>query len=142
MEKEGMSDNFLNGIDWATFDMGQVTQGVWDHIEKLLMKFFQAHTKEELYKEALRLNIMIYPVSTPEDIAENEQLKDREYWVQVEHPELEETITYPNVPVKAGETPIRIRRRAPLIGEHNKEVYEELGLSKEDLAILKQAGVI
>jgi formyl-CoA transferase len=34
-------------------------------------------------------------------------------------------------------------RRAPLIGEHNEEVYiNELGLSKEELLTLKQAGVI
>jgi crotonobetainyl-CoA:carnitine CoA-transferase CaiB-like acyl-CoA transferase len=41
------------------------------------------------------------------------------------------------------ETPWKIYRRAPLIGEHNQEIYEkELGLSKEDMAILKANGVI
>jgi crotonobetainyl-CoA:carnitine CoA-transferase CaiB-like acyl-CoA transferase len=142
MEKDGMADDFLKGTNWDTFDMGQVTQGVWDHIEGLLMKFFQAHTKEELYSEALELNIMVYPVSTPKDIAENEQLRAREYWIQVEHPELGETITYPGASIEAGATPIKIRRRAPLIGEHNEEIFGELGFSKGDLAIFKQAGII
>jgi crotonobetainyl-CoA:carnitine CoA-transferase CaiB-like acyl-CoA transferase len=41
------------------------------------------------------------------------------------------------------ETPWKIQRRAPLIGEHNEEVYEkELGLSKEQVTILKANGVI
>ena len=142
MDKEGMSDDFLREIDWDKFDMGQVTQEVWSHMERLMVKFFQAHTKEELYGEALRLNIMIYPVSTPKDIAGNRQLEIREYWLQVEHPELGETLTYPGAAIKASLTPTQIRRRAPLIGEHNEEIYGELGLSKGDLVILKQTGVI
>ena len=36
-----------------------------------------------------------------------------------------------------------IRRRAPLIGEHNLEIYEkELGLSRQQLTVLKESGVI
>jgi crotonobetainyl-CoA:carnitine CoA-transferase CaiB-like acyl-CoA transferase len=41
------------------------------------------------------------------------------------------------------EAPWRISRRAPLIGEHNQEIYEEeLGLSKDETRLLKEAGVI
>jgi hypothetical protein len=32
--------------------------------------------------------------------------------------------------------------RAPLIGEHNVEVYEGLGLTKAEMVNYKQAGVI
>ncbi|MBP1707292.1 MAG: hypothetical protein H6Q39_1016, partial [Chloroflexi bacterium] len=32
--------------------------------------------------------------------------------------------------------------RAPLVGEHNLEVYSEIGLSNQDLVNLKQADVI
>ena len=53
------------------------------------------------------------------------------------------SITYPGVFTNASETPLTISRRAPLIGEHNEEIYEkELGLSREELLILKQAGII
>jgi crotonobetainyl-CoA:carnitine CoA-transferase CaiB-like acyl-CoA transferase len=41
------------------------------------------------------------------------------------------------------ETPWRISRRAPLIGEHNKEIYqEELGFSREEMLLLKEARII
>jgi len=63
--------------------------------------------------------------------------------VEVEHPELGETITYVGSPYKMTVAPWRISRRAPLIGEHNREIYEgELGLSPKHTRLLKEAGVI
>jgi crotonobetainyl-CoA:carnitine CoA-transferase CaiB-like acyl-CoA transferase len=63
--------------------------------------------------------------------------------VELEHPELGTAITYPGAYGFFSESPVKISRRAPLIGEHNEEIYEkELGISKEKLVILKQAGVI
>ena len=57
--------------------------------------------------------------------------------------ELGTTVTYPGPFAKASETPIKTSRRAPLIGEHNEEVYlDELGLSQQDLLTLQQAKVI
>lgn len=142
MDREGMCDDFLRGIDWDNFDMGQLTQEVWSKIEGLMVRFFKSHTKEELYREALRLNIMVYPVSTPKDIAENEQLGSREFWLEMDHPELGDTITYPGPAARASLTPAKVLRRAPYIGEHNQEVYGELGLSGDDLVVLKQSGVV
>ncbi len=142
MDREGMSDDFLRGIDWDHFDMGQLTQEVWSKIEEVMVRFFKTHTKEELYREALRLNIMVYPVSTPKDIAESEQLDSRHFWIQMEDPELGEMITYPGPGARASLTPVLLRKRAPHIGEHNEEVYRELRFSRDDLVVLKQSGVI
>jgi crotonobetainyl-CoA:carnitine CoA-transferase CaiB-like acyl-CoA transferase len=70
-------------------------------------------------------------------------LSSREFWAQVEHPELGEAITYPGPFLRASLTPLGIKRRAPLVGEHNKEVYRDLlGFSDADLILLSQAGVI
>ena len=72
-----------------------------------------------------------------------EQLKVRDFWEEVDHPELHTTVTYPGAFVKMAQAPCKIRQRAPLIGEHNNEIYiEELGFSKEELTVLKQAKVI
>ena len=142
MDKEGMSDNFLRGIDWDNFDMAGITQEVWDHMERLIIKFFQAYTKQELYDKSLEWGSMVYPVATTKEIIGNKQLESREYWLPVEHPELGEAIVYPGAAVKVSLAPMVIRRRAPLIGEHNEEVYEKLGFSRDDLVILRQVGVI
>jgi crotonobetainyl-CoA:carnitine CoA-transferase CaiB-like acyl-CoA transferase len=76
-------------------------------------------------------------------VYEDQQLRARDFWVPVFHPELGEPISYCGPFVKLSETPIKYRRRAPLIGEHNEEIYQkEIGLSKRELILLKQAQVI
>ena len=143
MEEEGMTNEFLQKMDWDAFDMAKQTQEQQDKVEEPIARFFLKHTKAELYEGAFKRGIMLAPVSSPKDIIENAQLKARDFWVNVEHPELGITVSYPGAFIKASETPCVIKRRAPLIGEHNLEVYEgELGLSRAEICALKQADVI
>lgn len=143
MAEEGVTSEFLQNMDWDAFDMAKQTQEQQDQIEEPITRFFMMHTKAELYEEALKRGIMLAPVSSSKDIIENTQLKTRGFWVDVEHHELGSTIRYPGAFVKASETPCVIKCRAPLIGEHNLEVYEgELGLSRAEICALKQAGII
>ena len=81
------------------------------------------------------------PVNDCTEVVADEQLASRDFWVEVEHPELGATITYPGAPYKSDQTPWRIRRRAPLIGEHNQEIYAELGLTPAQINELKQVGI-
>ena len=143
MEEEGMADDFLKGFDWDTFDHATATQETIDRMEEPTGKFFLTHTRAELSEGAVKHRTMLGPMSTVADVVKSVQLAAREYWVEVEHPELGTAITYPGIFAKASETPPRISRRAPLIGEHNEEVYEkELGIPMEKLLILKQARII
>ncbi|MCH8109819.1 MAG: CoA transferase, partial [Chloroflexi bacterium] len=74
------------------------------------------------------------------DLLEDEQLRDRGYFIDVKHPELDRTFTYPGAPYKLSETPWQVRRRAPLIGEDTFDVLSDwLGLSTEEAAeLMKQ----
>ncbi len=142
MEEEGMAGN-LKGINWGAIDFDKVTQEQLDHWESEFGKFFLRHTKRYLHEEATKRDIWLFPVNTTEDILKNPQLASRGFWVKVDHPELQGPINYPGAPLILSETPWAISGRAPLIGEHNQEIYQrELGLSVEDLVILKEAGVI
>lgn len=143
MDSEGMAPDFLKGVDWQAFDMTSVTQGELDRISEPIGRFFKAHTMAELYQEALERRVMLYPTHTIKEVVEDAQLEVRGFWTEVEHPELGTSITYPGAFIKLWHRPLRIWRRAPLIGEHNQEIYEEeLGFSKEELTILKQGGII
>jgi crotonobetainyl-CoA:carnitine CoA-transferase CaiB-like acyl-CoA transferase len=143
MEEEGMAGDFIKEIDWDTFDLTKVTQETVNRMIESTEGFFKAHTKAELFEGAVKRRILLYPVSTAKDIVESPQLAEREFWVEVEHPELGEFITYPGPFANVIGCPLTISRRAPLIGEHNEEIYEkELGISKKKLKALKLAKVI
>ena len=143
MDSEGMASDFLKQFNWETFDLRTTTQEVVDLIEQPTAKFFLSHTKAELYKGGLQYRAIVYPVSTTEDLLRSVQLAAREFWIEIEHAELATTVVYPGAFAKASEASFVISQRAPLIGENNKDIYEdELGISKEALVTLKQAGVI
>ena len=143
MKDEGMLDEYLAKFDWMAFDFDKTNQEVLDRMAEPTIKFFKTHTKAELFEGAIKRRIFLYPVNNTKDITESEQLAARDFWVKIEHPELRESITYPGPFVKSSEAPLIIRRHAPLIGEHNNEIYEqELGISRKQLLILQQAKVI
>jgi crotonobetainyl-CoA:carnitine CoA-transferase CaiB-like acyl-CoA transferase len=143
MDSEGMADDFIRNMDWEAFDMAAATQETQDLLETVTAKFFLNKTKQELYQAAIEKGLGLCPVSIPKDLIESPQLKARNFWVEVDHPELGTAITYPGAFAQASETPLTTRHRAPLIGEHNEEIYiNELGLSRQQLVTLKQSGVI
>lgn len=143
MEEEDMADDYLRSIDWDSFDMATASQGFHDQVEARLGRFFLKHTRNELTDGALKRRIMLYPVATVGDLLINPQLVVRNYWTPVAHPELGTTITYPGPFIKSSPTPCVAGQRAPLVGEHNEEIYnKELGLSQQEMVELRRRGVI
>ena len=52
-------------------------------------------------------------------------------------------VALPKSPFRMSETPVMIRNRAPLLGEHNEKILGEyLGYSIAELAKLTEAGVL
>jgi crotonobetainyl-CoA:carnitine CoA-transferase CaiB-like acyl-CoA transferase len=112
-------------------------------VDERLKAFLKNHTKKEIYEGAQKRRLQISMVSTIEDLIENPQLEALGYFVDVEHPELATTLKYPGAPYHLSDNPWKIKKRAPLIGEHNLEIYEgELGFSRDELILLKQGGII
>lgn len=143
MDEEGIAPTFMKEMKWDNFDLRVASEDRLRLLEKSLINFFSRHTKEELYTWAIEKQIMLCPVFNSAELLENQQLRDRGFWVELEHPELNDTIIYPGAFIKISEMTYWMQRRAPLIGENNLQIYEgELGISKENLVILKQSGVI
>ncbi|MEE8398191.1 MAG: CoA transferase, partial [Desulfobacterales bacterium] len=142
LDSEGKA-GYLKEFDWDTFDWATVSQTEIDRMEEPTIDFFKTHTKADILKSALKYKAMVYPVSTSEDTLQSEQLAGRGFWQEVRHPELDTTLTYPGEFGIFSEAPARISRRAPLVGEHNREIYEtELGYTREQMLLLKQDGVV
>ncbi len=142
MDCEGMGSEQMKR-DWQRFDFAVETQETFDKVEEAIGKFFLQHTKAELLQGVLTTRIMLRPLSTMRDVLEDPQLRATGFWEEVGHAELGEAITYPGAFVKVSETPVGVRLRAPLIGEHNAPVYEgELGLTRQELLVLMQGKVV
>ena len=134
----------LKDHDWKLDNSATITQEEILAVEKEVSEFVLTKTKEELFDYAVKNDIMLVPVTNAEDLVNSPQLEARNFWVQVDHPELGETIQYPGLPLRWTELPpYQPQRRAPFIGEHNREIYEgELGLTREEHIILKTRRVI
>jgi crotonobetainyl-CoA:carnitine CoA-transferase CaiB-like acyl-CoA transferase len=142
MNEEGCVDDFLKRIDWDEFDVVTANQEIIDQISQRIGKFFLAHTKEELYEGARNRSIMLAPVNTIEDILKDRQLKERNFWRVVPHPELSDTLIYPGAFARFSSSPGDRVRKAPQLGEHNQEIFGELGFTKSDLVAMKTVGII
>jgi crotonobetainyl-CoA:carnitine CoA-transferase CaiB-like acyl-CoA transferase len=151
LASEGMAED-LTHASWAILaeyagpdllTQAALTDEELAHVYSVLGRFFLKHTKAELAEEAQRRRIIVFPVHTAGDLLEHPQLIARNFFQPLEHPELDEALCYSGAPYQLSQTPWRLRRRAPLIGEHNEAIYSgELGLSRAELAVLMAAGAI
>jgi CoA:oxalate CoA-transferase len=100
------------------------------------------HTKQEVFERCLEASIASAPVNNTADVVNYSHLKDREYFAEIEHP-VTGKLTYTGAPFKMSESPWQLRSPAPLLGQHNEEIYTKmLGYSKKDLTKLRESGVI
>ena len=121
--------------------MAGATQELIDRISQPIAEFFKTRTKKEALDAAMSRNISICPLMGMQDLIVDPNLAARGFWTQMEIPGLKEAIPYPKQFARSSENDLTTRFRAPQIGEHNAEVYAELGLSPERVAELKTAGV-
>jgi crotonobetainyl-CoA:carnitine CoA-transferase CaiB-like acyl-CoA transferase len=81
------------------------------------------------------------PINTIPEVFDDPQVKFRGMVSESPHP-LSGTVPQVGSPMRFGETPGPQARPPPLLGEHNLDVYREMGFSDEKLAELKRLGVI
>jgi len=116
--------------------------GVEELTTEVLKEWVAEHTVEEVVEFMTETGVPVAPVLDLDQAMENEQALAREMFVKVDHPVLGETIE-PGFPIKFSETKGDVSAPAPLLGQHNEEVYGELlGLSSEELEALRKEGVV
>ncbi|MFH1381629.1 MAG: CoA transferase [Chloroflexota bacterium] len=135
----------MGNPEWASSDLFKDMAARRQNGSKLavlISDWMKQHTTNEVVEAARGKRIPMAVVQTVKEAIESNLLREREYFVEVER-EAVGTLTYPGAPYKLSATPWNIRRPAPLLGEHNEEVYcRILGYSRTDLVRMRQAGII
>jgi benzylsuccinate CoA-transferase BbsE subunit len=118
-------------------------QGLIGTVMMQAQEFWHSLPKEEAYVDGQLRGFLIGAANDPRDIVENAQHNARGWFRDVPHPELGRDVKFPGPPYHLADSPARVRRRAPILGEHNAEVYGgELGLTADQLATLRSLGAI
>ena len=115
-----------------------------DHQEKMkayLKGKFSSRSLDEWIAEFEHEDVCLTPVLRIDEALSDPRVSERQMVFQVEHP-VAGPIRQLGFPIKLSVTPAEYRLGAPLLGEHNGEVFTAIGLQPSDLEALRQEGVI
>ena len=116
--------------------------GVEELTQEIVDKWVKERTTDDVVETLEKTGIPVAAVMDLDEVQACPQAKAREMFVKVNHPTMGEIIE-PGFPIKFSETKGDISAPAPLLGEHNVEVYKRLlGYSEEKIEELRKKGVI
>ena len=110
-------------------------------VRRLVGEWTSAHTTAEVVA-LLAGKVPMGPVNNAADLAADPHVAARQMLIEVEHPGAGRTVKLAGTPIKMTAAPGPDHRRAPLLSEHADEVLDEVGLSREEIAHLRDAGVV
>ena len=140
MREKGLAED-LDEEPYASFThkltMGMITQIIgspqsvaesaplMEHIQGVLRRFIASMPAREAYEEGQGRRLLVGIVSTPKDLAENTQLRARDWYQPMPFDYLGATIEFMGPPYRLSETPTVIGR-PPRLGEHTEEVLRSI----------------
>ncbi len=111
-------------------------------LDDVLLPLIREWKKADYFNTFMSSGFVAGVVQTSEDLANCPQLEERGYFTEVEHPVIGR-VKVPGEIFRLPECPWSLRSPAPLLGQHNEDVYcGKLGYAKERLVALRQLGVI
>ncbi len=123
------------------FESAPLRRDHMDELRPIVDEWTTGRRKAELYHAAQAVRVPIGYVCDARDLIESPQYQQRGYFVELDHP-VAGRLVYPGLPMQLGDQGLPLRR-APLLGEHNAEVYGDvLGCSPRELVRLRGAGTV
>lgn len=111
-------------------------------LNQLLERWTTQYKAQELVDFLQETGVPCGAVQNAKDLAEDPQLMERDYFVQLQHPVLGTTISDAS-PIKFAESSGPYWKAAPLLGEDNQYVYIELlGLTERELTSYIKRGIV
>jgi len=138
LDAEGMADD-LTDEKWL--DREERLRQL-DHIIEVLERWTKSYTVAELVAKGQLMGFPWAEVTSIPRLVSSPQLAERGFWVEVEHPESGNRYKFAGAPCKLSRSPWRVGSHVPAVGEHNKGIYRELGLSDNEVEALLRKGVI
>jgi len=111
-----------------------------DKMFDLIEEWTLQYTKWEAMDKLNELTVPCGPILSTKELIEDETLAELGAVVDVKHPERGEFKTVGS-PLKLSDSPVAVET-SPALGEHNEEIFGELGLGESEISELKAAGVI
>ncbi len=128
-------------LDDPRFATPQARQDHEAEVDALLAAWTRQYSKREVMELLGGAGVPAGAVFDTRELSEDPYLRQRGVFVTVQHP-VRGAFTMPGWPVKLSRSPVEVTA-APLLGQHNVEVYHELlGLSEDEVARLKREEVI
>lgn len=130
----------LGNPDWA--DEEKFADGLsrWhnhDELDRWIEQWTSQHSHFEVMYLLQEEGVAAGPVEHPDDAYDDPHMKERGFFEELAHPECG-THLYPGLPWKMSNSPNRLRRAAPRLGEDNEYVYKQvIGVSDQEYAELE-----
>ncbi len=113
-----------------------------DELNGLVGEWSKEYSAEQIMETMQAAGVPAGVVNNSEDLLNDPQMKHREHFRQLEHPEIG-VHSYHAPAYKFSETPCEISRAAPTLGQDNEYVYRDiLGFSDDEIADMLVEGVI
>lgn len=128
-------------IDEPWFQHGHGRAEHADELDEAVGSWISARKMDEVIEAFEEANAAVAPIYDVSDIMEDPQYKALESIISVDDPELG-PVKMQNVLFRLSETPGEVRTTGPRLGEHNEEIYFQLGMDKQRRLELSEKGVI
>jgi crotonobetainyl-CoA:carnitine CoA-transferase CaiB-like acyl-CoA transferase len=112
-----------------------------EELVAIIEKIFRGKTYEELTQFLGTTDLIWAPVMTALEVTQDEQASVNGFFKEFDHPRHGPFRLVQN-PIKLSETPAEINTGAPNLGEHTDQIMKDLGFLEQDIARLRQAGII
>lgn len=114
--------------EWADMELfeSRIARGKnFDALQIFLQDWCRDRSVTELYEAAQARRIPFAPASTMGDLLASPHLRARGFFADLVHP-VARGVTVPGAPYRLGATPWRLRRPAPLLGQHTDEILSSV----------------